>query len=202
MWQWYATHPSAADSRRWNAAVPDPVLWVTWRRPSCGPCPLSPTTVAHQHHLEEGLRGGFLPHLKGGTSGCLKLVFAGRRWPVGTQEQNPPGLMLTAPSPLTGVALHPDSSVPTHLHQHQLGHCHLDSPIPVTGESSSFLPEPLGVSRLPTGCKHPQPYPTWSSMSLQVRSRSLSFSEPQPPTPMLKSHLIVASPPRVPLGTR
>ncbi|NXL83346.1 ZN395 protein, partial [Alectura lathami] len=35
-----------------------------------------------------------------------------------------------------------------------------------------------------------------------VRSRSLSFSEPQPPTPMLKSHLIVASPPRVPLGTR
>ncbi|XP_009874381.1 PREDICTED: zinc finger protein 395, partial [Apaloderma vittatum] len=35
-----------------------------------------------------------------------------------------------------------------------------------------------------------------------VRSRSLSFSEPQPPTPMLKSHLIVASPPRVSLGTR
>ncbi|NXK52145.1 ZN395 protein, partial [Chauna torquata] len=35
-----------------------------------------------------------------------------------------------------------------------------------------------------------------------VRSRSLSFSEPQPPTPMLKSHLIVASPPRVPVGTR
>ncbi|NXP45900.1 ZN395 protein, partial [Heliornis fulica] len=35
-----------------------------------------------------------------------------------------------------------------------------------------------------------------------VRSRSLSFSEPQPPTPMLKSHLIVASPPRVPIGTR
>nr|XP_038032888.1 zinc finger protein 395 isoform X1 [Anas platyrhynchos] len=35
-----------------------------------------------------------------------------------------------------------------------------------------------------------------------VRSRSLSFSEPQPPTPMLKSHLIVASPPRVPLSTR
>ncbi|KFW04685.1 Zinc finger protein 395, partial [Eurypyga helias] len=35
-----------------------------------------------------------------------------------------------------------------------------------------------------------------------VRSRSLSFSEPQPPTPMLKSHLIVASPPRVAIGTR
>ncbi|NXI41113.1 ZN395 protein, partial [Galbula dea] len=35
-----------------------------------------------------------------------------------------------------------------------------------------------------------------------VRSRSLSFSEPQPPTPMLKSHLIVASPPRVPISTR
>ncbi|CAM9976522.1 unnamed protein product [Bubo scandiacus] len=35
-----------------------------------------------------------------------------------------------------------------------------------------------------------------------VRSRSLSFSEPQPPTPMLKSHLIVASPPRVSIGTR
>ncbi|NXG36385.1 ZN395 protein, partial [Dromaius novaehollandiae] len=35
-----------------------------------------------------------------------------------------------------------------------------------------------------------------------VRSRSLSFSEPQPATPMLKSHLIVASPPRVSLGTR
>ncbi|XP_062474528.1 zinc finger protein 395 isoform X2 [Pezoporus occidentalis] len=35
-----------------------------------------------------------------------------------------------------------------------------------------------------------------------VRSRSLSFSEPQPPTPMLKSHLIVASPPRVSVGTR
>ncbi|XP_064507287.1 zinc finger protein 395 isoform X3 [Pseudopipra pipra] len=33
-----------------------------------------------------------------------------------------------------------------------------------------------------------------------VRSRSLSFSEPQ--TPLLKSHLIVASPPRVPVGTR
>lgn len=39
-------------------------------------------------------------------------------------------------------------------------------------------------------------------LSPQVRSRSLSFSEPQPPTPMLKSHLILASPPRVPLGTR
>ncbi|XP_010143824.1 PREDICTED: zinc finger protein 395 [Buceros rhinoceros silvestris] len=35
-----------------------------------------------------------------------------------------------------------------------------------------------------------------------VRSRSLSFSEPQPPTPMLKSHLIVASPPRVAISTR
>ncbi|NXP06675.1 ZN395 protein, partial [Thinocorus orbignyianus] len=35
-----------------------------------------------------------------------------------------------------------------------------------------------------------------------VRSRSLSFSEPQAPTPMLKSHLIVASPPRVSIGTR
>uniref|UniRef100_A0A8C8VGT1 Zinc finger protein 395 n=1 Tax=Pelusios castaneus TaxID=367368 RepID=A0A8C8VGT1_9SAUR len=35
-----------------------------------------------------------------------------------------------------------------------------------------------------------------------VRSRSLSFSEHQPPTPMLKSHLIVASPPRAPSGTR
>ncbi|NWQ72252.1 ZN395 protein, partial [Neopipo cinnamomea] len=33
-----------------------------------------------------------------------------------------------------------------------------------------------------------------------VRSRSLSFSEPQ--TPLLKSHLIVASPPRVSVGTR
>ncbi|XP_054035732.1 zinc finger protein 395 [Dryobates pubescens] len=35
-----------------------------------------------------------------------------------------------------------------------------------------------------------------------VRSRSLSFSEPQPPTPMLKSHLIVSSPPRVAISTR
>ncbi|XP_010212564.1 PREDICTED: zinc finger protein 395 [Tinamus guttatus] len=35
-----------------------------------------------------------------------------------------------------------------------------------------------------------------------VRSRSLSFSEPQPGTPLLKSHLIVASPPRVSLGSR
>ncbi|KAG6922148.1 zinc finger protein 395 [Chelydra serpentina] len=35
-----------------------------------------------------------------------------------------------------------------------------------------------------------------------VRSRSLSFSEHQQPTPMLKSHLIVASPPRAPSGTR
>ncbi|XP_053920083.1 zinc finger protein 395 isoform X3 [Cuculus canorus] len=35
-----------------------------------------------------------------------------------------------------------------------------------------------------------------------VRSRSLSFSEPQPPTPMLKSHLIVASPPRMSIGAR
>uniref|UniRef100_A0A8D2IQL7 Zinc finger protein 395 n=1 Tax=Varanus komodoensis TaxID=61221 RepID=A0A8D2IQL7_VARKO len=39
-----------------------------------------------------------------------------------------------------------------------------------------------------------------------VRSRSLSFSEPPPPPPpqppVLKSHLIVASPPRVPSGTR
>ncbi|NXK38706.1 ZN395 protein, partial [Piprites chloris] len=33
-----------------------------------------------------------------------------------------------------------------------------------------------------------------------VRSRSLSFSEPQ--TPLLKSHLIVASPPRASVGTR
>ncbi|XP_053105332.1 zinc finger protein 395 [Hemicordylus capensis] len=39
-----------------------------------------------------------------------------------------------------------------------------------------------------------------------VRSRSLSFSEqqplPPPPPPILKSHLIVASPPRAPSGTR
>ncbi|KAM9155365.1 zinc finger protein 395 isoform 1-T1 [Pangshura tecta] len=35
-----------------------------------------------------------------------------------------------------------------------------------------------------------------------VRSRSLSFSEHQQPTPMLKSQLIVASPPRAPSGTR
>nr|XP_060610674.1 zinc finger protein 395 [Anolis sagrei ordinatus] len=39
-----------------------------------------------------------------------------------------------------------------------------------------------------------------------VRSRSLSFSEPQPtpplPPPVPKSHLIVASPPRAPSGTR
>ncbi|XP_025896804.1 zinc finger protein 395 [Nothoprocta perdicaria] len=35
-----------------------------------------------------------------------------------------------------------------------------------------------------------------------VRSRSLSFSEPQPATPLLKSHLIVTSPPRVSLGAR
>ncbi|XP_030304479.1 zinc finger protein 395 isoform X1 [Calypte anna] len=35
-----------------------------------------------------------------------------------------------------------------------------------------------------------------------VRSRSLSFSEPQAPTSMLKSHLIVASPPRVSISTR
>ncbi|XP_074847556.1 zinc finger protein 395 isoform X2 [Carettochelys insculpta] len=35
-----------------------------------------------------------------------------------------------------------------------------------------------------------------------VRSRSLSFSEHQQPAPMLKSHLIVASPPRAPSGTR
>uniref|UniRef100_A0A8D0GDQ0 Zinc finger protein 395 n=1 Tax=Sphenodon punctatus TaxID=8508 RepID=A0A8D0GDQ0_SPHPU len=35
-----------------------------------------------------------------------------------------------------------------------------------------------------------------------VRSRSLSFSEHQQPTPMLKSHLIVASPPRAPSSTR
>ncbi|XP_063156749.1 zinc finger protein 395 isoform X2 [Candoia aspera] len=35
-----------------------------------------------------------------------------------------------------------------------------------------------------------------------VRSRSLSFSEQPPPPPVLKSHLIVASPPRAPSGTR
>ncbi|XP_061846346.1 zinc finger protein 395 [Colius striatus] len=35
-----------------------------------------------------------------------------------------------------------------------------------------------------------------------VRSRSLSFSDPQPPTPLLKSHLIVTSPPRVSVGAR
>ncbi|NWW81432.1 ZN395 protein, partial [Climacteris rufus] len=36
-----------------------------------------------------------------------------------------------------------------------------------------------------------------------VRSRSLSFSEPQPPPPpLLKSHLLVASPPRASLSTR
>ncbi|NXG02589.1 ZN395 protein, partial [Sakesphorus luctuosus] len=35
-----------------------------------------------------------------------------------------------------------------------------------------------------------------------VRSRSLSLSDPNPPAPLLKSHLIVASPPRVPVGTR
>ncbi|XP_026527230.1 zinc finger protein 395 [Notechis scutatus] len=35
-----------------------------------------------------------------------------------------------------------------------------------------------------------------------VRSRSLSFSEQPPPPPVLKSQLIVASPPRAPSGTR
>ncbi|XP_013914258.1 PREDICTED: zinc finger protein 395 [Thamnophis sirtalis] len=36
----------------------------------------------------------------------------------------------------------------------------------------------------------------------KVRSRSLSFSEQPPPPPVLKSQLIVASPPRAPSGTR
>ncbi|XP_016041112.1 zinc finger protein 395 isoform X1 [Erinaceus europaeus] len=35
-----------------------------------------------------------------------------------------------------------------------------------------------------------------------VRSRSLSFSEPQPPPPAMKSHLIVTSPPRAQSSTR
>lgn len=36
----------------------------------------------------------------------------------------------------------------------------------------------------------------------QVRSRSLSFSEPQQPPPTVKSHLIVTSPPRAQSSTR
>ncbi|NWI88516.1 ZN395 protein, partial [Pitta sordida] len=35
-----------------------------------------------------------------------------------------------------------------------------------------------------------------------VRSRSLSLGDPQPPTPLLKSHLLVSSPPRAALGSR
>lgn len=50
-----------------------------------------------------------------------------------------PGLMLTPLFP-TGIALDPNSSVPAHLHQHQLGHCNLDSPVPVTGESCLRFP--------------------------------------------------------------
>lgn len=56
-----------------------------------------------------------------------------------------------------------------------------------------------GTTREPGPCRPACPL---TPGSLQVRSRSLSFSEPQPPTPMLKSHLIVASPPRVAISTR
>lgn len=44
--------------------------------------------------------------------------------------------------------------------------------------------------------------PTTTSSLSPVRSRSLSFSEPQQPPPTVKSHLIVTSPPRAQSSTR
>ncbi|KAG8506312.1 Zinc finger protein 395 [Galemys pyrenaicus] len=44
--------------------------------------------------------------------------------------------------------------------------------------------------------------PSAASSLSPVRSRSLSFSEPQPPPPAVKSHLIVTSPPRAQGGAR
>nr|XP_013802298.1 PREDICTED: zinc finger protein 395 [Apteryx mantelli mantelli] len=72
---------------------------------------------------------------------------------------------------------------------------------------SPFVPQALPSIQIPvsphifTSISWATATSTLPSLS-PVRSRSLSFSEPQPATPMLKSHLIVASPPRVSLGTR
>ncbi|XP_037382414.1 zinc finger protein 395 isoform X1 [Talpa occidentalis] len=44
--------------------------------------------------------------------------------------------------------------------------------------------------------------PSTASSLSPVRSRSLSFSEPQPPPPAMKSHLIVTSPPRAQSSAR
>ncbi|XP_027765948.1 zinc finger protein 395, partial [Empidonax traillii] len=102
----------------------------------------------------------------------------------------PEPLLLEPPLPepgLAGAAL--SQSAPGSFWHIQADHAYQALPsiqIPVSPHIFTSISWAAATSTLP-------------SLS-PVRSRSLSFSEPQ--TPLLKSHLIVASPPRVSLGTR
>ncbi|XP_061482123.1 zinc finger protein 395 [Rhineura floridana] len=108
--------------------------------------------------------------------------------------QSPPNGDASIP----GSAIHPDPCLPTHLHQYQLGCCNNLYPHPFAGESGFLVSAKVGVLSSTEGR-------LWGL----VRSRSLSFGEqqlppppPPLPAPVLKSHLIVTSPPRAPSGTR
>ncbi|KAM8809768.1 zinc finger protein 395 [Eudromia elegans] len=116
------------------------------------------------------------------TSPSAPVVFQGK----------PEALLLETPGPeppVPGSAL--SQSAPSSFWHIQADHAYQALPsiqIPVSPHIFTSISWATATSTLP-------------SLS-PVRSRSLSFSEPQPATPLLKSHLIVTSPPRVSLGTR
>ncbi|NXA54029.1 ZN395 protein, partial [Nothocercus julius] len=114
------------------------------------------------------------------TSPSAPVVFQGK----------PEALLLEPPEPpASGSTL--SQSAPSSFWHIQADHAYQALPsiqIPVSPHIFTSISWATATSTLP-------------SLS-PVRSRSLSFSEPQPATPLLKSHLIVASPPRVSLGTR
>ncbi|NXA39931.1 ZN395 protein, partial [Eudromia elegans] len=116
------------------------------------------------------------------TSPSAPVVFQGK----------PEALLLETPGPeppVPGSAL--SQSAPSSFWHIQADHAYQALPsiqIPVSPHIFTSISWATATSTLP-------------SLS-PVRSRSLSFSEPQPATPLLKSHLIVTSPPRVSLGAR
>ncbi|XP_032121288.1 zinc finger protein 395 isoform X1 [Sapajus apella] len=132
-----------------------------------------------------------------------------------------PGTPTAEPAPTSSVTGLPLSALPPPLHKAQSSgpeHPGPESSLP-SGALSKSAPgsfwhiqadhayQALPSFQIPVS-PHIYTSVSWaaapsSACSLSpVRSRSLSFSEPQPPAPAVKSHLIVTSPPRAQSGAR
>uniref|UniRef100_A0A5F4WCS0 Zinc finger protein 395 n=1 Tax=Callithrix jacchus TaxID=9483 RepID=A0A5F4WCS0_CALJA len=132
-----------------------------------------------------------------------------------------PGTPTAEPAPASSVTGLPLSALPPPLHKAQSSgpeHLGSESSLP-SGALSKSAPgsfwhiqadhayQALPSFQIPVS-PHIYTSVSWAAApsaacSLSpVRSRSLSFSEPQPPAPAVKSHLIVTSPPRAQSGAR